>query len=62
MQACGSRFPRLKVFSLPRMDPGNHCIELGVRGATEDVEPALTVLKAGIEALGFRSQPAAGPG
>lgn len=62
MQACGGTFPRLKVFSLPRMDPGNHFIELGVRGATEDVEPALAVLKAGIEALGFRWEPVAGPG
>ena len=39
MNDCLARYPRLKVFSLPRMGEQRH-VELGVRGAAEDVPRA----------------------
>lgn len=52
MNGCVARFPKLKVFSLPRMEPERH-IELGVRGAPADVTVAIAELKSGVSALGF---------
>ena len=47
-----ARYPGLKVFSLPRMEPDRH-IELGARGSPQDVAGALALIQAGVSALGF---------
>jgi molybdopterin-biosynthesis enzyme MoeA-like protein len=52
MNACQARFPRIKVFSLPRLEPNRH-IELGARGTPGEVEGAIIALKQGVSALGF---------
>ncbi|HSB49347.1 MAG TPA: molybdopterin-binding protein [Burkholderiales bacterium] len=52
MNACQSRFPRIKVFSLPRLEPDRH-IELGARGVPVEVQDAIAALKQGVSALGF---------
>ena len=52
MKGCVARFPRLRVFSLPRMEPERH-IELGVRGEPGEVATAIAALKHGVDALGF---------
>jgi molybdopterin-biosynthesis enzyme MoeA-like protein len=52
MKECQSRYPRIKVFSLPRMQP-ERFIELGVRGNAGEVPPAIAALKQGVNALGF---------
>ena len=56
------RFPELKVFSLPRMEPERH-IELGARGAPADVAAAMAMMQASVSALGFpwSAAPAAQP-
>lgn len=54
-----TRYPGLKVFSLPRMEPDRH-IELGVRGNPQEVAGALAVMQAGVSALGFPWKPASG--
>jgi hypothetical protein len=61
MNECLVSYPRLKVFSLPRMEPQRH-IELGVRGDAADVPAAIGVLQAGVDTLGFEwsDAPAAG--
>lgn len=53
MNACLARYPRCKVFSLPRMQPARH-VELGVRGDANVVETAILELKAGVSGLGFQ--------
>jgi hypothetical protein len=52
MNVCQSRFPQIKVFSLPRLEPDRH-IELGARGAPVQVQGAIAALKQGVSALGF---------
>jgi molybdopterin-biosynthesis enzyme MoeA-like protein len=52
MNACLERFPGVKVFSLPRMEPERH-IELGARGAPHAVAAAIAEIKRGVSALGF---------
>ncbi|MBI2296985.1 MAG: competence/damage-inducible protein A [Betaproteobacteria bacterium] len=52
MNDCQTRFHRIKVFSLPRLEPDRH-IELGVRGAPEEVQGAIAALKQGVSSLGF---------
>lgn len=52
MNACQASFPLIKVFSLPRLEPDRH-IELGVRGASQEVQGAIVALKQGVSALGF---------
>jgi molybdopterin-biosynthesis enzyme MoeA-like protein len=52
MQDCQARYPRIKVFSLPRVNPERY-IELGVRGAPPEVESAIGELKRGVSRLGF---------
>ena len=42
----------VKVFSLPKLKP-NRQIELGAKGAPDNVLQAMTALKAGVEKLGF---------
>jgi molybdopterin-biosynthesis enzyme MoeA-like protein len=46
------RFPELKVFSLPRLEPDRH-IELGARGKPAEVAAAIAMMQAGVTALGF---------
>lgn len=46
------RFPELKVFSLPRLEPHRH-IELGARGKPTEVAAAIAMMQAGVSALGF---------
>lgn len=59
MNDCLGRFRRIKVFSLPRIDPNDRHIELGVRGKPDEVDAAIATLKEGVSALGFRwSDPA----
>jgi molybdopterin-biosynthesis enzyme MoeA-like protein len=52
MNHCLARHGRVKVFSLPRLQPDRH-IELGVRGAPAEVAVAIAALKEGVSALGF---------
>jgi molybdopterin-biosynthesis enzyme MoeA-like protein len=59
MNECVARYPQLKLFSLPTMLPeGGRRLELGVRGEIPAAEAALADLVAGIEAGGFRWEPA----
>jgi molybdopterin-biosynthesis enzyme MoeA-like protein len=60
MNACLTRYPRCKVFSLPRMQPDRH-VELGVRGDAADVATAILELQAGVSGLGFQWTEPAGP-
>jgi molybdopterin-biosynthesis enzyme MoeA-like protein len=51
--------PGVKVFSLPSVDHpvyGRH-IDLGVKGAPEQVEPAYVQMRSGLEALGVKLGP-----
>ncbi len=60
MNECVGRYPQLKLFSLPTMLPeGKRRLELGVRGEIAAADAALAELVAGIEAAGFRWEPAA---
>jgi len=52
MRDCQARYPLIKVFSLPRVQP-ERFIELGVRGNPGEVPPAIAALKQGVSALGF---------
>lgn len=62
MEACVARYPRLKLFSLPSFLPnGGRRLELGVRGEWALLDTALAELIAGVEAGGFRWEPAAPP-
>lgn len=56
MEEINAKYPALKAFSLPSMGEGGarRHIELGVRGAPADVEPAMADLRRGVEALGGR--------
>jgi molybdopterin-biosynthesis enzyme MoeA-like protein len=53
MNHCLERYPRLKVFSLPRMEPDRH-VELGVRGDATQVPDAINVLQQGVSTLEFQ--------
>jgi len=54
MEAVEAKYRRLKVFSLPSVGEEGHRrhIELGVRGAPEEVVPALEELKRGVTEVG----------
>jgi molybdopterin-biosynthesis enzyme MoeA-like protein len=55
MQAVEAAFPGVKAFSLPSMGADGariHC-ELGVRGAPQQVSPAMEKLRAEVSRLGF---------
>jgi molybdopterin-biosynthesis enzyme MoeA-like protein len=54
MEEVNAAFPGLKAFSLPSMGEGGtrRHIELGVRGAPEQVAPAMERLRAGVAGLG----------
>jgi molybdopterin-biosynthesis enzyme MoeA-like protein len=59
MEANVARFPLLKLFSLPSFMPdGGRRIELGVKGDPALVEAGIAHLRAGVEAAGFRWEPA----
>jgi len=54
-----ARFPMLKLFSLPSFMPdGGRRIELGVKGDPAHVDAGLAHLREGVEAAGFRWEPA----
>jgi molybdopterin-biosynthesis enzyme MoeA-like protein len=53
MNECVAAHRRVKIFSLPRMDPIDRHIELGVRGDPAEVAVAIAALKRGVTALGF---------
>lgn len=55
MQATEARYPGIKVFSLPHVgsETLRRHVELGVRGAPEEVEPALQMLREGVAQLGY---------
>jgi len=58
MNDCVTRYPQLRLFSLPTMLPeGRRRLELGVRGETVAANAALADLIAGVEAGGFRWLP-----
>jgi molybdopterin-biosynthesis enzyme MoeA-like protein len=60
MDANVARFPMLKLFSLPSFMPdGGRRIELGVKGDPAYVDAGVAHLRAGVEAAGFRWEPAA---
>jgi molybdopterin-biosynthesis enzyme MoeA-like protein len=53
-----ARFPRVKLFCLPTfVTDGKRRLELGVRGASADVEEAFEHLRAGVAASGFPFEP-----
>ena len=59
MEEINAKYKGLKAFSLPSMgadaaDASRRHIELGVRGAPAEVEPAIADIRRGIEALGGR--------
>jgi molybdopterin-biosynthesis enzyme MoeA-like protein len=58
MQAVEAAFRGVKVFSLPSMgaDGSRIHVELGVRGAPEQVEPAMESLRRAVSAAGFPFQ------
>ena len=59
MEANVARFPLLKLFSLPSFMPdGGRRIELGVKGDPAQVDAGIAHLRAGVEAAGFRWEPA----
>jgi molybdopterin-biosynthesis enzyme MoeA-like protein len=61
MEANVARFPTLRLFSLPSLLPaGERRIELGVKGDAREVDAGLDHLRDGVEAAGFRWEPAAG--
>jgi molybdopterin-biosynthesis enzyme MoeA-like protein len=57
MNACITRYPALKLFSLPSVKPAGRRIELGVKGEANLAAAALEYLKQGVEALGFGWDP-----
>jgi len=61
MEANVTRFPTLKLFSLPSFMPdGGRRIELGVKGDPAHVDAGIAHLRAGVEAAGFRWEPIEG--
>lgn len=59
MNECLVRYPQLKVFSLPHMEPERH-VELGVRGEASAVPLAILYLQDGVSGLGLHwSEPVA---
>ena len=63
MEAVEAKYRGLKVFSLPSVGEGGRRrhIELGVRGAPEEVPTALEELKRGVSATGGSWEPHANP-
>ena len=63
MESVEAKYRGLKVFSLPSVGEGGRRrhIELGVRGAPEEVAPAMEELKRGVTRDGWQLGGAAGP-
>jgi molybdopterin-biosynthesis enzyme MoeA-like protein len=63
MEAVEAKYCRLKVFSLPSVGEGGRRrhIELGVRGAPEEVPAALEELKLGVTETGGNWEAHGGP-
>ena len=59
MEEVEQRWPGIKVFSLPRLNPRIYEIELGVKGPPEHVEAAFECLRKGTAKLGGQIE---GPG
>ena len=57
MNDCISRYPALKLFSLPSFTPAGRRIELGIKGQAKLATEALEFLKHGVDALGFAWEP-----
>lgn len=55
MQETEARYSGIKVFSLPTVATATtrRYVELGVRGAPAEVEPAMQMLREGVSALGY---------
>lgn len=49
-----SRYPKVKVYSLPSFTPEGRRIELGVRGNAQQVARAIAELREGVASMGFR--------
>jgi molybdopterin-biosynthesis enzyme MoeA-like protein len=54
MEEVEQRWPGIKVFSLPRLNPKTYEIELGVKGPPAHVEAAFAFLRRGTAQLGGR--------
>lgn len=54
MEALVARFPRCRLSSLPQLNKDQPCLELGVRGDTQDVEAALEFLRQGLAGMKVR--------
>jgi len=63
MEAVEAKFRGLKVFSLPSVAEGGRRrhIELGVRGAPEEVVPAMEELRRGVTEVGGTWEPHGSP-
>jgi len=57
MNACITRYPGVKLFSLPSFTPDGRRIELGVKGEAKLANEALVFLQKGVSALGFAWEP-----
>ncbi|MFN7277781.1 MAG: competence/damage-inducible protein A [Betaproteobacteria bacterium] len=57
MNVIVSRYPQLKLFSLPHLGPGQRHIELGVRGEAMAVARAMVEIRAGVAGSGFPWEP-----
>jgi molybdopterin-biosynthesis enzyme MoeA-like protein len=57
MNACITRYPGVKLFSLPSFTPAGRRIELGVKGEAKLASEALAFLREGVSALGFAWEP-----
>jgi len=57
MNACITRYPGVKLFSLPSFTPDGRRIELGVKGEANFANEALAFLQKGVAALGFAWEP-----
>ena len=58
MQQIVSRFPAVKIFSLPKLD-ARRTIELGVKGPSAEVDTAMQAIRDGVSAAGFPWEPLA---
>lgn len=58
MQQILSDYPGIKVFSLPKLKPNRH-VELGAKGAPEQVKLAMQDIKIGVSNIGFKWQESA---
>lgn len=62
MEDVERRWPAVKVFSLPRLNPRGYEIELGVKGPPDAARAAFEHLEAGVRALHAETRAAGQPG